>query len=81
MHLRDTRDRILRSNVPWAAKASAAVLVGYRDVSGSGELTFQAQDAGVVGALHAWFNALAADPDASAVIVAHRHGRDLLPGK
>lgn len=70
LHLRDIRDRILRGDFPWQAKASGSVLVGYRDVPAGGELAFQAEDAGVVAALHGWFEAQAADERAN-VIVAH----------
>jgi hypothetical protein len=71
LHLHDIRDRIPRGDFPWQAKASGTVLVGYRDVPTGGGLTFQAQDAGVVAALHEWFNARAADERAN-VAIAHR---------
>ncbi|WP_051241529.1 hypothetical protein [Azohydromonas australica] len=54
--------------------APGRVLVGYRDIPAGGELTYYSRDAGWVNALHGWFDTLASDPSADAV-VAHLPGR------
>jgi hypothetical protein len=49
------------------------VLVGYRDIPAGGELTYYSRDAALVDVLHDWFDTLASDPGADAV-VAHLPG-------
>ncbi|WP_051241943.1 hypothetical protein [Azohydromonas australica] len=55
-----------------------SLLVSYRDVPAGGELAYYSRDTAPVAALHAWFDALAADPSADAV-VAHLPGRHRSP--
>ncbi len=86
-HLRDIRDRFVRGGLAepghdggasaparLAHAAPGSVLVGYRDIPGGGELTFQTREAALVAALHDWFNAQASVEEANAV-VAHLHDR------
>ena len=88
--LRDIRDAFLLGNIappsphppdadmPAPARlrdaAPGRVLVGYRDIPAGGELTYYSRDAALVDVLHDWFDTLASDPGADAV-VAHLPGR------
>lgn len=65
--------RIHGSNMPGLSQLGAAkpgqISIAYRDVDGGGELIFRSGDAGLVSALHVWFDAQLSD-----------HGTDAMDG-
>lgn len=87
--LRDIRDALLLGDIPGPVPsggsgvpglerlrgaAPGSLVVGYRDIPAGGELTYYSRNAALVDVLHDWFDTLASDPGADAV-VAHLPGR------